>query len=132
MVQGQPRQIVWLRSHFQKITRAKWTGRMTQVVECLLWKYKVLSSNPSPPRKKKNPKNHSKISGKKYFRLQCRNTNKQMDSNLLKPMCHIYLWTLSSLLHGNVYTERNGNALNPWESSLANLSVLYLLCWPKL
>lgn len=42
-----------------------------------------------------------------------------------------YLWTLSSLLHENAYTERSGSVLNPWEFSLANLLVLCLLCWPK-
>jgi hypothetical protein len=37
-----------------KITRAKWTGSMTQVVESLLCKCKAQSSNPSSTRKKKN------------------------------------------------------------------------------
>jgi hypothetical protein len=31
-----------------KITTAKWTVGVTQTVECLLWKHKTLSSNPSP------------------------------------------------------------------------------------
>jgi hypothetical protein len=36
-----------------KITRAKWTGGVTQAVECLLYKCKALSSNPCPIKKKK-------------------------------------------------------------------------------
>jgi hypothetical protein len=45
MVQGQPRQIV-CETSFSKITRAKWTGGVTQLVE-------ALSSNPVPQEKKK-------------------------------------------------------------------------------
>jgi hypothetical protein len=36
------------------MTRAKWTGRVAQVAELLLCKCKSLSSNPIPPKKKKN------------------------------------------------------------------------------
>jgi hypothetical protein len=55
-VQGQPRQIVH-ETPTSKITRAKWTGDVTQVVECPLCKLEALSSNPSPTKKKekKNP-----------------------------------------------------------------------------
>jgi hypothetical protein len=45
-VQGQPRQIV-LETPISKITRAKWTVGVVQVVECLLCKGEALSSNPS-------------------------------------------------------------------------------------
>jgi hypothetical protein len=36
-----------------KITRAKWTGGVTQMVGRLLCKHKGLSSNPISPKKKK-------------------------------------------------------------------------------
>jgi hypothetical protein len=36
-----------------KITRAKWTTGMTQMVEHLFYKYEALSSNSSPTKKKK-------------------------------------------------------------------------------
>jgi hypothetical protein len=52
MVQGQPRQTVH-ETPISKITRAKWTGGVTQAVEHLLCKHKTLSSNPSPTKKKK-------------------------------------------------------------------------------
>jgi hypothetical protein len=40
-----------------KITRAKWSRGMAQVVECLLCKCEALSSNLKPTKKKKKPKN---------------------------------------------------------------------------
>jgi hypothetical protein len=46
MVQGQPRQIIQ-ETPISKITRAKWTGDMAQVVECLLCNH----GTPVPPRK---------------------------------------------------------------------------------
>jgi hypothetical protein len=46
---SQPGQIV--RGPISKITRAKWTGGMVHVVECLLCKHDVLSSNSSPIKK---------------------------------------------------------------------------------
>jgi hypothetical protein len=49
VVQGQPEQIV-LETRISKITRAKWTGGVAQVVELLLCKHKALSSNPSPTK----------------------------------------------------------------------------------
>jgi hypothetical protein len=36
-----------------KITRAKWTGGVAQIVECLFCKHKVLNSTPIPTKKKK-------------------------------------------------------------------------------
>jgi hypothetical protein len=42
-----------LRDSISKITRRKWAGGVAQAVECLLWKHKALSSNPSPVKKKK-------------------------------------------------------------------------------
>jgi hypothetical protein len=36
-----------------KITRAKWTEGMSQVVEHLLYKHESLSSNPIPQKRKK-------------------------------------------------------------------------------
>jgi hypothetical protein len=50
-VQEQPRKIVH-ETPISRITRTKWTGRVTQVVEHLLWKNDALSSNPSPNFKK--------------------------------------------------------------------------------
>jgi hypothetical protein len=38
-----------------KITRAKWTGGVAQVLECPLCKCEALSSNRSSEKKKKNP-----------------------------------------------------------------------------
>jgi hypothetical protein len=55
-IEGHPRQIVHEKlrpSPISKITRAKWTESMAQVVECLLCKGKDLSSNSSPRKKKK-------------------------------------------------------------------------------
>jgi hypothetical protein len=56
IVQGQPRQIVH-ETPISKITRAKWTGGVTQAVQHLPCKHEVLSSNPStdlsPPKKRK-------------------------------------------------------------------------------
>jgi hypothetical protein len=36
-----------------KITRTKWTEGVAQMVECLLYKHKVLSSNSGPTRKRR-------------------------------------------------------------------------------
>jgi hypothetical protein len=36
-----------------KITRAKWTKVMVQVLQCLLYKYRALSSNHSHTKEKK-------------------------------------------------------------------------------
>jgi hypothetical protein len=47
MVPDQPLQTVH-KAPISKITRAKWTGGMSQVVEHQLCKCKALSSNPSP------------------------------------------------------------------------------------
>jgi hypothetical protein len=52
----------FLRS-ISKITRAKWTGGMAQVVETLLFKCKALNSNPGPTTtttKKKIKKQYKK------------------------------------------------------------------------
>jgi hypothetical protein len=48
-----------------KITRAKWIGGEAQVVECLLYKYEALNSNPSP-NKKKFFLTFSHLGGKRY------------------------------------------------------------------
>jgi hypothetical protein len=45
MVQGQPGQILQ-ETPISKITRAKWTGGVAQVVECLLCKHEALRSTP--------------------------------------------------------------------------------------
>jgi hypothetical protein len=50
MVQGQPGKIVH-ESPISKITRAKWTGSVAQVVEHLLCKPNTQSSNPNPTKK---------------------------------------------------------------------------------
>jgi hypothetical protein len=52
VVQGQPGQIVHKTPSISKIPRAKWTGSMAQVVECLLCKHEALSSNSSPTETK--------------------------------------------------------------------------------
>jgi hypothetical protein len=53
MVPGEPRQIV-SETPIPKITRAKWTRGVAQVVENLLCKCETLISNPSPEKKKIN------------------------------------------------------------------------------
>jgi hypothetical protein len=50
-VRDQPRQIV-PESLISKIMRPKWTGSVAHTVEHLICKYKALSSNPSPTKKK--------------------------------------------------------------------------------
>jgi hypothetical protein len=52
MVQGQPAQIV--QDTISKITRAKWTRGVTQVMEHLLCKREALSSNSSPTKKQQD------------------------------------------------------------------------------
>jgi hypothetical protein len=47
------------RDPISKTTRAKRTGAVAQVTECLLCKQGFLSSNPVPPQKKK--KNHNQV-----------------------------------------------------------------------
>jgi hypothetical protein len=42
-----------MRDPISKITTAKWTGDVTQVVQHLLCKCKALSSSPRPTKKKK-------------------------------------------------------------------------------
>jgi hypothetical protein len=49
---GQPRQ---KQDPISETTRAKSVGGMTQAVECLPSKSKVLSANPVPPKNPKNP-----------------------------------------------------------------------------
>jgi hypothetical protein len=39
--------------HLQNNQSKKWTTDVAQAVQCLLWKCKALSSNPSPTKKKK-------------------------------------------------------------------------------
>jgi hypothetical protein len=53
-----------MRAPISKISRAKWTGGIDQVVEFLLWKCEALSSNPSPTKKKKQPKTKPKTAKK--------------------------------------------------------------------
>jgi hypothetical protein len=52
MVQGQPRQIVH-ETLISKISRAKWTGGVAQVIRHLLFKCEAPSSNSNPTKKKK-------------------------------------------------------------------------------
>jgi hypothetical protein len=49
-----------------KITKANWTGSVTQAVECLLCKHKALHSNPTPTKKEKK-KNKTKAKTTKLF-----------------------------------------------------------------
>jgi hypothetical protein len=44
------------REPISKITRARWTGGVAQVVECLLCKCEALSLNPVPPQRRKEKK----------------------------------------------------------------------------
>jgi hypothetical protein len=60
MVQGQPRQII-LETPTSKVTRAKWTGDVAQVVEYLPCKSVTLNSNPSPTKRKKKNKKGSSV-----------------------------------------------------------------------
>jgi hypothetical protein len=46
-MQDQPGEIFHETSPISKIIRGKWTGGVAQAVECLLCKYKALSSNSS-------------------------------------------------------------------------------------
>jgi hypothetical protein len=39
-----------------KLSKEKWTGGVAEVIKCLLWKYKTLSLNHSPTKKKKKKK----------------------------------------------------------------------------
>jgi hypothetical protein len=55
VVQDQPGQKV-NETPISEITRAKWTGGVAQVVECMLCKHRALSTNPSPTKKKKKKK----------------------------------------------------------------------------
>jgi hypothetical protein len=43
-----------------QIIRTKWAESVVQVVECLLCKHEILSSNPNPTKKKKNVIIHKK------------------------------------------------------------------------
>jgi hypothetical protein len=52
--QGQPEQIV-CETPISKVTRAKWTGGVVQVVEHLLCKCEALSSKPSPMKRQLLP-----------------------------------------------------------------------------
>jgi hypothetical protein len=45
--------------HISKITRAKWTGGVAQVVELLLCKHEVLSSNPNPRERERERERES-------------------------------------------------------------------------
>jgi hypothetical protein len=62
MVLGQPGQIV-CETPISKITRANWTGGVAQAVEHPLCKYKTLSSNSIPQKKKKERKEKTNILG---------------------------------------------------------------------
>jgi hypothetical protein len=56
MARGHPGQII-CETPISKISRAKWTGDVAQAVEHC--KYKALSSNPSPTKKKKKANVHT-------------------------------------------------------------------------
>jgi hypothetical protein len=66
---------------FSKITRAKWAGGLSLMAECLLCKYKVLSSNPVPPPAQKSTFGEIKLkcpinnpAGKQTFKRYFENT----------------------------------------------------------
>jgi hypothetical protein len=56
LVRGQPTEAV-LRDPISKITRAKWTRGVAQVVEWLFCKHEALGSNLNPMKKKKKSNN---------------------------------------------------------------------------
>jgi hypothetical protein len=58
-VQGQPKQIVHETPPISKLTRAKSTGGVPQVVKCLLCKHEA-QFKPVPPKKKKKKKRKGK------------------------------------------------------------------------
>jgi hypothetical protein len=60
VVEGQPRQIVCKTRPHLKITKAKGTSVVAQVVESLLCKHKALTSNPSSTKKKKKKKERNR------------------------------------------------------------------------
>jgi hypothetical protein len=56
-----------------KITRAKWTGGLTQTVECLLGKHKALNLNPSSNPQKNNRKRFEPASQQNEWEIQQEN-----------------------------------------------------------
>jgi hypothetical protein len=58
-VWGQPRQVVY-ETQSPKITKAKWTGHMAQVVEYLFCKCKALVQTSVPPKKERWKKQTNK------------------------------------------------------------------------
>jgi hypothetical protein len=46
--------------------KTKWVGGVAQVVECLLWKHKALSSNPIPKKKKEKQRKKRVCSGASF------------------------------------------------------------------
>jgi hypothetical protein len=52
-----------LQDPISKITREKWTGGVTQAVQCLLCKCEALSINPSPTKKKRKKKKKEGVGG---------------------------------------------------------------------
>jgi hypothetical protein len=71
-----------------KITRAKWTGGVTQVIEYLLCKREALSSNPTGARNKKRKKRkEGREGGRKEERKrkrQGKNTDPEWADSLMK------------------------------------------------
>jgi hypothetical protein len=55
-VQSQARQIVCKTLSISKITRAKWTGGVTQVIECLFYRHEALSHQKKQKQKKTKKK----------------------------------------------------------------------------
>jgi hypothetical protein len=78
-----------------KITRAKWTGGVAQVVECLIDKHKTLSSNPSPTKKRKKFFFFAKQSEKAFLSDKMESFPKwsQLGYFELEPNTTVFLYT---------------------------------------
>jgi hypothetical protein len=95
VVQGQPG---WrIHKIISKITRTKWTGGVTQVVQHLLCKPETLSLNPGSIKKKKKKKKLSSFCDSKYNPLMgfCL---KQLDSRWIGALIPVYLHSSPKVL----------------------------------
>jgi hypothetical protein len=67
------------------MTGAKWTGVVAQVVECLLYTGKPLSSNPSPTKKKKKKRRRRKnLFGSQFTVLESQGHGTYIGSTLTR------------------------------------------------
>jgi hypothetical protein len=109
MVQGQPRQVVCKTLIF-KITRAKWTGGVTQAVEHLLCKRKALSSKPQSHKKRQKKLltrrlNNTLLDNKGDIKEIRGGIKKLLDSNENENKIYQNLWnTAKSIAKRNFYS----------------------------